>query len=195
MNESERPATSVHPDNVAALARQVEQDVRESNLCDDDAMPYVFGEDATDEQKAAEERLVQWVIACAAQAAQAAVEERVDAYLREADAVSQAREAQLLGVLGRALLDFEMINGLPSEIYAGHPFTEAVTDLQAALKSASPTAQQLAAIVAAAIRIATRYHHGPSSAEVDWKDLGALRDALRNSPWAGIGTAEQEEQP
>ena len=80
-----------------ALALKVRQSVQESGLYDDDAMPYVVGEDASDEQNRRQDDLVQWVIDRAAEAAQCAVEDLADNILREA----ATREAQLCGAIHR----------------------------------------------------------------------------------------------
>ncbi len=71
------PADATAPDagDAEALAREIRQRVQESDIYDDDAMPYVVGEDATDEENERQDNLVQWVIDCAAQAAHDAAEE------------------------------------------------------------------------------------------------------------------------
>ena len=82
-------AATAQPDagDVEALGREMRRRVLESSLYDDDAMPYVVGEDATDEQNERQDNLIQWVIDRAAEAAEYAAHDLLGA--------TADREAQL----------------------------------------------------------------------------------------------------
>lgn len=187
-DEQARAFGIAQPDagDVEALALGVYQSVQESILFDDDAIPYIFGSDATDEQKDAEERLFGWVVDRAAEAAKGAVEDLAEDLLREA----AAREAQLRGALTDAARDLWQATRLlermvlnPSETTIADATTwypQGFKQFDAADKAlalpASDAAKRVLAVIEKARLVAKAADEG------HWLRLAviALRDAIQD---------------
>ena len=184
---------------VVSMRDQVRQAVLDSSLYDDDAMPYIFGEEATDEQRAAENRLTEWLIERASQVASDAVD--------DAEEAAAAREAQYREALEKAAHDLwqstRMVERMAldgsettvSDATSWYPKAfKTYDEIQSALATPpSKDAERYAVAIDAAREVAEDAPDGTSEWHVGRRErLAQLRDALRALDGDDAPTPAQE---